>query len=71
MATATKRRILTIETHGTSGRWYPCSDEFSTMYDALTACKQTKKEGYGVRILADGVVVMDASWQTPVDWSVQ
>lgn len=41
------------------------------MYDALTACKQTKKEGYGVRILADGVVVMDASWQTPVDWSVQ
>lgn len=61
----------TVEHHGVRGFWYKLSDSFSTMYDALTMCEQLKSEGYGARIVrVDGTVAMDASWQTPVDWTV-
>lgn len=62
-----------IEHHGTSGRWYPTrEDKVPTMFEALIVCEAIKRDGYGARIVReDGSVAMDASWQTPVDWSVE
>lgn len=60
-----------VEHHGSSGRWYRFNDTFGSMFDALTFAEQIKNDGYGVRIVRqDGSVAMDASWQTPVDWSI-
>lgn len=61
----------TVEHHGTSGTWYAFSDEFCTMFDALTFAEQIKADGYGVRVVRDdGSVAMSAPWQEAIDWSV-
>lgn len=61
----------TVESHGSSGRWYPHSETFFWIADALLAAAEIKSDGYGTRIIrADGSVAMSAPWQDEIDWSI-
>lgn len=64
-----------MQTHGSTGEWSPItdckydwlSDPASTWDQAAIIARDAKESGYGVRLYADGILVIDAPWQVPID----
>ena len=55
--------MIQIEAHGTSGRWYLQQGIYTTLKEAITKALEIKCNGYGVRILENGLPVLSAAWQ--------
>lgn len=60
--------MFTAEHHGSSGKWHPTHLKTDSVEEAKLFCQQMKSDGYGVRLLCNGVVVMTADWQNPIVW---